>query len=409
MIALLCPLGSAGDVYPLLGIGRVLADRGHEPVVLTNGHFRPVVEALGWRLVETGTDDEYRRLTRDPDLWHPTRSPKLIMGMIGRGAELTVDALAEFAGADAVTVAGTPSLGPRLVQEAGGLRCVSVHLQPTVLRSLHENPLLPVPVLPRWAPRWWKRLVWRGADAAVDRMLHPYLRPLRRRLGLPPVSRYAKGWWHSPRRVLGMWPEWFGAVQPDWPRQTRLCGFPLWDDADTRPLPADLERFLDEGEPPLLFTAGSAMHEAAEYFAAAVAAGRALGRRALLVVRRPESLPPLQEGERHVPYAPFSVLFPRCAAVVHHGGVGTCARGLAAGVPQLVVPMAHDQPDNADRLRRLGVAEVLPSGRFTATRAAAALDRLLKDESVAAACDRWRSHVRSDGCAIAADWIEEVR
>lgn len=95
----------------------------------------------------------------------------------------------------------------------------------------------------------------------------------------------------------------------------------------------------------------------------------------------------------HAEYAPFATLFPRAAAVVHHGGIGTSAQGLAAGVPQLVVPIAFDQPDNALRLARLGVADIIPSPRFTGRGAAAALGRLLSAPVVDAACRRWRAAI----------------
>jgi rhamnosyltransferase subunit B len=80
-------------------------------------------------------------------------------------------------------------------------------------------------------------------------------------------------------------------------------------------------------------------------------------------------------------YAPHAGLFPRAAAIVHHGGVGTTAAALRAGRPMLVVPHAHDQPDNADRCRRLGVARVLDATRYTAQRAAAHLTALIADPS----------------------------
>ena len=88
----------------------------------------------------------------------------------------------------------------------------------------------------------------------------------------------------------------------------------------------------------------------------------------------------------HRSYIPLGTLLPRAAALIHHGGIGTTAQGLAAGVPQLVMPMSHDQPDNAARLRHLGVGAALSPPRFTDTRVAQALDRLLRSETVRARC-----------------------
>src|SRR5205085_2067897 len=88
----------------------------------------------------------------------------------------------------------------------------------------------------------------------------------------------------------------------------------------------------------------------------------------------PASLP---ATVRHFAYVPFSQVFPRAAAVVHHGGIGTTAQALAAGIPQVIMPMGYDQPDNAERLVRLGVGAPLPPRRFTGARLAALLGKLL--------------------------------
>ena len=86
---------------------------------------------------------------------------------------------------------------------------------------------------------------------------------------------------------------------------------------------------------------------------------------------------------------PLSAVLPRAAALVHHGGIGTLAQGLAAGVPQLTMPMAFDQPDNATRLARMGVGAWVRPEQFTPDRVADALRRLLEDDATARACRRW--------------------
>jgi UDP:flavonoid glycosyltransferase YjiC (YdhE family) len=101
-------------------------------------------------------------------------------------------------------------------------------------------------------------------------------------------------------------------------------------------------------------------------------------------------------------------LFPRAAIVVHHGGIGTCAQAFAAGVPQVIMPMGFDQPDNAARASRLGVAEVIPQARFTASNVAGALDRLLSSERVLSRCRQWRDAVAHvSGVSTACDLIEQ--
>jgi UDP:flavonoid glycosyltransferase YjiC (YdhE family) len=231
------------------------------------------------------------------------------------------------------------------------------------------------------------------------------LNQLRRELGLPPVSRVFKSWLHSPQRVIGLFPEWFATVPADWPAQLRLTGFPLYDEADVHAIDPGLQSFLDAGSPPILFTPGSANRAAASFFAAALKATRQLRRRALFLTKYPEQLPPhLGDDVRYEPYLPFSRVFPRCAAVVHHGGIGTCAQALAAGVPQLTMPLAFDQPDNTTRMWRLGVARWVRPRGFRSERVAAELHALIDDPRIADRCRHWADRMRqqdalSETCA----------
>jgi UDP:flavonoid glycosyltransferase YjiC (YdhE family) len=177
-----------------------------------------------------------------------------------------------------------------------------------------------------------------------------------------------------------------------------LAGFPLFDERGLAEVPADVEAFLAAGEAPLVFTPGTAMKQGQAFFAAAVEACGRLGRRGMLLTRFPEQVPsPLPEGVRHFGYVPFSQVFPRAAAVVHHGGVGTTAQALAAGVPQLVMPLAHDQPDNAARVRRLGAGRAIAVKKFRGPAVAAALGELIGSAEVRARCRAVAAKFAGDG------------
>jgi UDP:flavonoid glycosyltransferase YjiC (YdhE family) len=243
---------------------------------------------------------------------------------------------------------------------------------------------------------WVKRSLWWSIDRF---MLDPnVIQPLnewRRELGLPPVTRVFRDWIHSPQRVIGLFPDWFGLPQPDWPAAVRLTGFPLYDDSDQVTLPAPLTRFLEGGPPPLLFTPGTANRSAAQFFSAAIDATQRLGRRALLLTRYREQLPALPPTAHHEAFVPLSHVLPHCAALVSHAGIGTLAQGLAAGIPQLTMPMGFDQPDNATRLRRLGVARWVVPSKFDGDRVAATLTDLLTDSRTAPSCQRWSNEIRA--------------
>jgi UDP:flavonoid glycosyltransferase YjiC (YdhE family) len=259
-----------------------------------------------------------------------------------------------------------------------------------------------------FGPRWLKAIQYGiGERLAIDRVVCPSLNAFRAELGLAPIRRITR-WWHSPRQTIGLFPEWFAPPQADWPANTSLTDFPLWDERQGEHWPDDVERFLAAGEPPLAFTPGSANVFGANFFRAAAEASRQLNRRAILLTRFAEQLPAeLPERVVHFPYVPFSQLLPRAAATIHHGGVGSTAQGFAAATPQLLMPLAHDQFDNAERVRRLGVGDSLPAKAFTAERLAKKLSGILASDSVARACREVASRLKNrDGAARAAEMIE---
>lgn len=392
MNVLVLPVGSHGDVHPLLGIAVALRDRGHRVSVAVNGHFESLVRSAGGiEYIPIGTDAEFREAIREPDLWHPVRGFQTVMR---RGVLPFVPRMYEvirsgFDAADTVLVAAALAFGARVAQEQHGYRLATTQLQPAPMRTVHDHPRLPGMFMPRGTPAFLKRWMWNVADVAViDRVLKRPLNEFRATLGLEPIRRGVMDeWWYSPELILGLFPEWFAPPQPDWPVQTRLVGFPMFDERGVEPLHPGLVRFLDEGERPVAFTPGSANTHGREFFEASAEACRMLGRRGVLLTRHAEQVPPaLPSGVIHVRYAPFSQLLPRCAALVHHGGIGTTAQALAAACPQLIMPLAHDQPDNAERVRRLGVGDEVSERRYRAAVVAGKLRELTTSPAVAASC-----------------------
>ena len=171
----------------------------------------------------------------------------------------------------------------------------------------------------------------------------------------------------------------------------------LFDETDASGILTDVERFLDAGTPPIVYAPGSSDRQASRFFAAAAEASQPLERRAIFLTRYPEQIPPrLQTASRHFDYVPFSQLLQRAAALVHHGGIGTAAQALAARLPQLVMPMAFDQHDNARRLENLGVASALRPRAFRGPAVARALEQLLGSPAVTTQCAKLARRLRSE-------------
>ncbi|MGH7328613.1 MAG: condensation domain-containing protein, partial [Polyangiaceae bacterium] len=198
-------------------------------------------------------------------------------------------------------------------------------------------------------------------------------------LGLGPV--YDWDAWLRCGRGLGLWPAWFNADDGSWPSRINLTGFLLGH--KTGLIPPEIAASLGEEVPPVLVTGGAGSYMTREYFAAAIHGCRLLGRRAIVIAPDrallPAELPP---STVVTDFVEFADVFPRVAAVVHHGGIATCGEALAAGVPQLVMGAWFDRPYNAAQLQRLGVAEYLPPARATPETVAAALSRLVSNEGV---------------------------
>ena len=204
------------------------------------------------------------------------------------------------------------------------------------------------------------------------------VRALRADLGLPDRGEPLFEGQFSPHGTLALYSSVLGDPQPDWPPHTAITGFIFRTEEGEGGLPKTLDTFLEDGEPPIVFTLGSsAVTAAGSFYQDAIEAATILGRRAVLMTgltghnRLPSALP---AEIMQIDYAPHSLLFPRAAAIVHHGGIGTLAEALRAGRPMLIVPFAHDQPDNAARAERLGVARVLSRSQL-AHRAPARAER----------------------------------
>jgi UDP:flavonoid glycosyltransferase YjiC (YdhE family) len=410
---LLLPVGSHGDVHPFVGIGRRLVERGHRVTMITAEPFRDVAERSGFEFVGTLSAAEYDAMMHDPDLWHPRRGMQVVFGrdLLRRYLPIAFEAIrAHREPGRTVAVGGSLGIPARLAQEALGLPLATVHLQPMACCSAGDPSVMADGTDLTWLPRPLVRLAYRFANWWIlDPLLAPTVNEFRRTLDLPPVRRILTEWSPSPQRVIGLFPDWFGPI-PDGGPAFRHAGFAFFDDAEGRRTPDPLAAFLAQGPPPVVFSFGSAMRHGRPYFDAAVEACRRTGMRGVLLGRAGDQIPPdLPPHVLHADYAPFSEVFPRAACVVHHGGVGTSAQALRAGVPQLVMPLAFDQPDNAARMRRLGVSRTLFPKRFTGPAVAKVLQSIASDAAMRESARRIATRLQDvDGAANACRLIEEL-
>lgn len=411
---LLCPMGSSGDVHPFIGLGRKLVERGHRATLFSCEYFGEAALKSGLDFQSTYSTEEYHEIQKDPDLWHPRRGMKAVLNRTQTVDyyRKTLERIKEtMTPGKTVLVAGALAMGARVVRDHLKIPLATVHLQPSAIVSAEKPAKLAFGGIPLWMPLWMRRLALSmGEKFFLDPMLAPKVNEFRRELGLAPVNHIVTDYWHSPDTVVGLFPEWYASPAGDWPRNIRLASFPLYDEGNVRGMSDEQRQFFDNGDPPVVVTFGTAMRHAKPYFAAVAEALGQLGRRGVLLTPYREQITdPLPEGVIHAGYIPLSQILPRSGVMVHHGGIGTAAQALRAGTPHLVMPMNHDQPDNAVRLKKMGLASWLAPKNFIAKNVARELNMLLTTPSVKAAALQASERLKNeDGLTRAAEFIEQT-
>lgn len=408
----LATFGSLGDLHPVIALGRELAGRGHEPVVATSEFYREAVESegLSFHPVRPDIDPEDHELFEKA--LHPRKGPEAIVRewLLPSLRQSWEDTRAACAGADLI-VGSDVAFQAAIVAEADGIARASFTLAPMAFLSAYDPPVLPaygaLVRMARWSPALGRPIF--AALRAISGTWFGPVHDLRAEIGLPPGEHPMFGGKDSRRLVLAMFSRALAEPAPDWPAATVVTGYAFHDRAPGGAPDPETRAFLEADPPPIVFTLGSAVsRRETGWWRVARDAALALDRRALIVLG-PDPATRLAPagGIRVVDYAPYSEVFPRAAAVVHQGGAGTTGQALRAGVPQLIVPFAHDQPDNAARVARLGAARTIPSRRWGIERAREALAELLGDPAYGRRAREVAGVVRSEGgAAAAADAIE---
>ena len=420
MRIVLTTFGTFGDVHPLIGLCLELKRRGHVPVLAIPEMFREKIEPLGIEFAPVRPDQDPHDkvlVAMIYDIKHGTERGlrEFLFPSIRESYEDLLAAVTAKGGAD-LLVAGELAYAAPIVAEKTGIPWASYVLAPFSFFSAYDPPVLPpYPLLAK------VQAVVPGTGQVVARFARFVTRKwpepvyaLRRELGLPRGEDPIFDAKHSKRLVLALFSKVLGEKQKDWPRQTRTTGFVFYDgDGDVRDLAPELKAFLEAGPAPIVFTLGSAaVLDAGSFYEESAKVAEKLGQRAVLLVgHEPGNYPKrkLPESIFVAEYAPYSKILPYASVVVHQGGVGTTAQTLRAGKPMLVMPYSHDQPDNARRVKRLGVAEVIGRPQYNAKTALRPLKALLEKPEYARRASEIAKQIEADhGAETAVSALEEV-
>jgi rhamnosyltransferase subunit B len=409
--------GSLGDLYPFLALGRELRQRGKRVSIATSANHRQHVVAAGLAFSHMRPDPENTAAFHARYMHPKTGGQFVYQDYLGPAIRRSYDDLTEATrDADLLVSQSLMALAAPLVAASSGIPWVSAVFQPMSFFSVHERPnYLPFPLLP-WlcgrSPQLHQN-IFQYVRKHTEAWVQPVL-DLRQELGIVQHGHPMYEGQHSPDCVLAMFSPMLGGPQPDWPSSVKQTGTAQLPQ-QAAPLPDALQRFLERDDMPLaIFTLSSAAsNDAGDFYRDSLAASTGLGIRALLItsgLAASSQLPePLPDWARRIDYAAFEQVFPHAAVVVHAGGIGSAFKAMQAGAPQIVMPHAHDQLDNALRLERLGVARVMHGKRTGAHALRRALREVLADRRMhATAASVALQAIEEDGVARACDIIDEV-
>ncbi|MQA85192.1 MAG: glycosyltransferase [Streptosporangiales bacterium] len=407
----LVALGFRGDVEPLVALGGALARAGHQVRVATSPEFEAMVRGDGLDFAPVGphasnvvgNEPGRRMIGGEGGIGGQLlRLRRLIEPVI---EQLVGDALSAADDADALLF--TPLANVGYVAEQRGVPSLMVSLWPKSRTSAFPAVGFP---RARFLGGPYNRFTHLLLEQASWRPFQRKANRTRIALGLPPIRwGTPMGLQHKQRRpVIYGFSESVVPRPADWGDWLQLTGYWFRDPPVGWRPPAELTRFLADGEPPVVVTFGSmATWHPARLGSIAVEALRLAGRRGILV----GTLESDATGDHvlHLPDVPYHWLFPKTAAVVHHGGAGTTAAALRAGVPSVVVPFFADQPFWASRVRELaGGPDPLPRCQLSAPRLAAAINQACTDPQIRRETVRVSEGLRAeDGLGRAVAAIEQ--
>jgi UDP:flavonoid glycosyltransferase YjiC (YdhE family) len=344
--------GTDGDVVPFVRLGRTLREAGHDVTLLTHAPYESSARRAGLDFVATDTSDEYERQLADTAVLLTGHGPRRWLDFYENNG-LFEQILLEYREIAARHVPGRTVVIGRHTSAISALMAAEGLGVPTAWLALS-----PVQIMGA-----------RGARHLYATTLSAGLQRVRSAARLGPVQDWT-AWLESADLELGLWPAWFDRAGVRSPAGVRLTGFPLADDRP-RALPAAARELLDGPVRPVLVTGGTGRMLHPRFYKSAVEGCRRAGRPTLLVVPYRGLVPePLPANVRWFPSLPFHEVMPKVGTLVHHGGIGTAARALAAGAHQVILAHGVDRPDNAERLEALGLARWLPVGKWDANRIA---------------------------------------
>jgi UDP:flavonoid glycosyltransferase YjiC (YdhE family) len=412
-------IGSTGDLFPFVALGRALKLRGHDVVFAVSETMLPTLRKAGLDGVKCGAPIGEQAARERVEVFEgsdPRRQLKIFFRefLIPQVPENYRDLLAACKGADAL-IATTIQMAAEMVHEKSGIPWITVSLSPSQFPSAYESP----PNWPRlglFKSHFLRRLGWRAARAFLYHTFARDLNRIRADLGFRPITHAPAIEGFSKELTLLASSRHFTPPRPDWESSVKMTGFWYYDQDESGWEPsAELKAFMEGGgEKPIFMSLGSMVQkDPTGVVKMHVEAAKRLGRRILIQegwAKLDVACVPQDVKGGHVlgiGFVPHDWIFQNAAAVIHHGGAGTTARALRHGCPMLIETHGFDQPFNGRIINELGAGEYIGAHEKTTDRIEKLLRRVLSAETSARAARIGTEVRKEDGTRTACELIEE--
>ncbi len=341
---------TSGDVMPFIKLGESLNKQGHDVTIFTHCIYRDKAIGKGLNFEALDTMTEYQEMVRDfPLLSDPIgnlegalnfqrkhhghtrclREVKLIQNHCRRK-----DTILLFRHRSSVSAL--------LAAESMNKPATSVFLSPNYISHLafHEE--------------------------LFGKVMKEEINRVRQTMGLEPIQCWTD-WMCSTKRKIALWPQWYANQEDEALDGLVKAGFLVDEGQSQEVFSPELQAFLDRYSKPVIITGGTSRMINPRFYKVAVDGCMLLKQPAIVISPFEEFVPTyLPEYIRHFTYVPLRQLMPYACAIIHHGGINTACEAVACAIPQLILAHMADRPDNAQRLKQLGVAKSLPESLWTA-------------------------------------------
>ncbi len=416
--------GTKGDIFPLVGIASELSRRGYQIVFLVNDHYRDLIQEYGFDFRSTGTKRQHIDFHGDPAIWN-LESDIIEIGFENYYKQAMKSSCRhvfdQYEKSQILAVVGTYPLlnGATMAADALSIPHTTITLSPRYIPSFVAPPAPLKWLLPDWIPLWIRKKIFQGMshESAAHVMRKTYcksINDMRVSIGLDPVNvAQIIGTLSESHLQIATFPDWYGMRQPDWPNRVHTVGFPLFSQV-TKLGRRVVDRFISTHGSPLVFTCGTGMEDSSTLFIEGKDICDALGLPGLFVGRVNEQARFSEDRFLHVDYVDFNYVLVRCRLILHHGGIGTLAEAVKAGIPQIIRPLAFDQFDNADRVHRLGLGTFILPEHFHRENVTQSIKKLLDFRKSSRIIDEFSSKVNGDtaiqeACNLIEAFLSEQR